>query len=192
MSGFEAAHADYIRYHLKMRSGERRGRLLDWRGIPYFADYMYAPYLWRIVIEIKGFGPHVRNMDRQKYCNELNRETFLHGMGYNVISFAYDDVANRPDQCIYLLRSVLSRYEPSNTKRERVFFADLEILRYAVFLARAIRPIDIAKHFSMDHRTAVSHLKRLSQKGWLKPLLRGKGKRILYYEVTMQGLRQGL
>ncbi|ASA23824.1 hypothetical protein B9T62_25400 [Paenibacillus donghaensis] len=38
----------------------------------------------------------VKEMDRQKFCNELNRETFLSGMGYQVICFAYDDVTASP------------------------------------------------------------------------------------------------
>ncbi|MNY46886.1 hypothetical protein D3C86_1821090 [compost metagenome] len=63
----------------------------------------------KLIIEIKGFGPHVRDMDRQKYCNELNRETFLTAMGYQVISFSYDDVAHRPELCITLLRMLISR-----------------------------------------------------------------------------------
>src|SRR5690606_31598453 len=115
-----------------------------------------------------------------------------HGMGYNVVSFAYDDVAQRPELCIYLLRSVLSRYESSNMMPERLLYADQAVLRYAVYLARAIRPIDVTKQFSIDHRTAVNHLKRLTAKGWLKPIKRGSGERVLYYEVTTHGLQQGL
>lgn len=82
--------------------------VLDWRGRSYFSDFLYAPKACKIIIEIKGFGEHVTNMDRQKYCNELNRETFLVGMGFHVISFSYDDVAERPELCIQLLRIVLS------------------------------------------------------------------------------------
>ncbi|GIP34611.1 hypothetical protein [Paenibacillus sp. J2TS4] len=164
----------------------------DWRGRSYFADFVFAPKLWRILIEIKGFSEHVANMDRRKYCNELNRETFLSGMGFRVISFAYDDVAQRPDLCIYLLRILLNRYESANANVERVFFADNEILRYSLFLARPIRPIDISRYFSIDHRTAVARLKRLCHKGWLKPIIRGTGQRILSYEVTKQGLDSGL
>ncbi|OMF21092.1 hypothetical protein BK133_28880 [Paenibacillus sp. FSL H8-0548] len=166
--------------------------VLDWRGRPYFADYLIMPESWRILIEIKGFGEHVTNMDRKKYCNELNRETFLKGMGFHVISFAYDDVAHRPELCIYLLRTVLSRFESVNSKVERVYFADQEIIRFAIFLARPIRPIDISRHFSIDHRTALGHLQRLCKKGWLLPIYHGTGQRVLYYELTRQGLDSGL
>lgn len=161
--------------------------MLDWRGRSYFADYVFDPGIRRLLIEIKGFGEHVTNMDRKKYCNELNREAFLAGMGFQVISFAYDDVAHRPDICIYLLRMVLSRFESVNKQVERIFFADQEIIRYAIFLARPIRPIDVAKYFSINHRTAIGHLKRLCRKGWLKPVHRGTGQRIFYYELTKQG-----
>ncbi|WP_353057106.1 MULTISPECIES: hypothetical protein [Paenibacillus] len=51
--------------------------VLDWRGISYFCDFAWLPGYVKLIIEIKGYGPHVRDMDRQKYCNELNRETFL-------------------------------------------------------------------------------------------------------------------
>jgi very-short-patch-repair endonuclease len=60
----------------------------DWRGMSYFCDFVWLTHPVKLVIEIKGFGPHVRDMDRQKYCIELNRETFLTAMGYQVISFA--------------------------------------------------------------------------------------------------------
>ncbi|RRJ64762.1 hypothetical protein EHV15_18905 [Paenibacillus oralis] len=42
-------------------------------------------------------------------CNELNRETFLAAMGFQVVSFAYDDAASRPELCITLLRLMLNR-----------------------------------------------------------------------------------
>lgn len=83
----------------------------DWRGMSYFCDFIWIGPGFLLIIEIKGFGPHVRDMDRQRYCNELNRETFLTGMGYQVVSFSYDDVAERPELCITLLRLLMSRYQ---------------------------------------------------------------------------------
>jgi hypothetical protein len=69
--------------------------VLDWRGRSYFADFAWLPGFVKLLIEIKGYTSHVRDLDRQKFCNELNRETFLHAMGYQVISFAYDDVEQK-------------------------------------------------------------------------------------------------
>lgn len=39
--------------------------VLDWRGLSYFCDFVWWTEAVKLVIEIKGFGPHVRDMDRQ-------------------------------------------------------------------------------------------------------------------------------
>ncbi|WP_336245707.1 hypothetical protein [Paenibacillus apiarius] len=67
--------------------------VMDWRGRSYFADFAWLPGHVKVIWEIKGYGSHVRDMDRKKYCEELNRDTFLQGLGFRVVSFAYDDVA---------------------------------------------------------------------------------------------------
>ncbi|SDM82978.1 hypothetical protein SAMN04487897_101184 [Paenibacillus sp. yr247] len=117
---FDAAYTAFIQQHIEHRTGERRGRLE--RG--HFADLAWLSGLAKILFEIKGFASHVRDMDRQKYCSELNRETFLHSFGYHVISFAFDDVEQRPDQCIALLRTVLSRYQPAQSPVTRARLAE--------------------------------------------------------------------
>ncbi len=120
----------------------------------------------------------------KKYCNELNRETFLHAMGYNVISFAYDDVEQRPDLCMTLLRTVLSRYQPGQMPVSRALLAEKEIIRLAIQLGGPIRPKDVERHFEIDHRTAVLMLKKLCEKGWLLPSVRGNGERVVRYVLA--------
>lgn len=205
----------FIRQHLAIRKGERRGRLerghrhgeslflrnvwwplrgnfedlhpeyevLDWRGRPYFADFAWLPGFVKLVFEIKGFATHVRDMDRLKYCSELNRETFLFAMGYHVISYAYDDVEQRPELCITLLRMALNRYQPSHIPVSRALLAE-KIIRFAIQMAQPIRPKDVVQHFELDHKTAVLMLQRLCTKGWLLPSLRGKGERVVRHELA--------
>lgn len=158
--------------------------VLDWRGRSYFADLAWLPGYVKLVIEIKGYASHVRDMDRQKYCNELNRETFLHAMGYQVISFAYDDVEQRPELCIALLRMVLARYQASPTPVTRAQMAEKEVLRFAIQHAEPIRPKDVEQHFDIDHRTAVKMLKKLCSKGMLSPSFNGSGQRIVRYTLV--------
>jgi hypothetical protein len=50
-----------------------------------------------------------------------------------------------------------------------------EVIRLAVKLARPIRPIDVEKHFAVNHRTAVNWLAALCAKGWLQPMRNGVG-----------------
>lgn len=160
----------------------------DWRGRPYFADLAWLPGSSKILLEIKGYGPHVRDMDRQKYCEELNRELFMQGLGFKVLSFAYDDVADRPDLCMALLRVVLSRHQPGQPAVDLRTRTEREIILLAIQLARFIRPKDIEQHMALNHRTAVRYLQSLSRKGWLRPIPCSKGQKILKYELVKSHL----
>ncbi|MCK8489853.1 endonuclease domain-containing protein [Paenibacillus sp. MBLB2552] len=190
---FEQAHAAFLQGHLQSRTGERRGRLERghreaeklfcqkvWWEVQGNFDRLHGPV--KLVIEIKGFGPHVRDKDRQKYCNELNRETFLTAMGFQVICFAYDAVANRPELCITLLRMVLNRYLPANSPADALSIQEREILRLACILARPLRPVDVETHLSLNHRTAVRTLQSMCGKGFLKPAFGFEGKRYVKYD----------
>jgi hypothetical protein len=158
--------------------------VMDWRGRSYFADFAYMPGNLKFLWEIKGFGPHVQDMDRKRYCDEINREMFLQALGFRVVSFAYDDVANRPDTCIALLRMLLSRYRPSQPPINRAVLAEQEVIRLAVQFARPIRPIDVSQHFAINHRTAIRYLHALCTKGWLRPVISGKQTKITQYEFV--------
>ncbi|HUC93034.1 MAG TPA: hypothetical protein VMS09_13595 [Paenibacillus sp.] len=158
--------------------------VFDFRGNSYFGDYGYLPGYLKFIWEVKGFGPHVRDMDRKSYSKELNRETFLQAMGFRVVSFAYDDVAHRPEVCISLLRMLLGRFQPAEAPVDRAVLAEKEVLRLAVQLVRPIRPIDVAAHFRLNHRTAVGMLQSLCAKGWLRPERKGKEVKVLAYELV--------
>lgn len=157
---------------------------MDWRGRSYFADFAYLAGNLKFLWEIKGFGPHVRDMDRKRYCDEINRELFLQALGFRVVSFAYDDVAHRPELCITLLRMLLGRFQPGVPPVDRAVLAEQEVIRLAYSLARLVRPIDIAKHFKVNHRTAVRLLQTVCAKGWLRPVRRGKETKVLGYELV--------
>lgn len=163
--------------------------VFDWRGRSYFSDFAWLHGHTKLLIEIKGYSVHVRDMDRQKYCNELNRETFFHAMGYNVVSFAYDDIEQRPEVCFTLLRMLLSRFQPSAVPQKRAVMAEKEIIRLAIQLARSIRPIDVERHFQIDHRTVVKMLHRLCEKGWLVPVNGGNQERVTRYTLAQDMLK---
>lgn len=157
--------------------------VMDWRGRSYFADFAWLPGYVKLLIEIKGYASHVRDMDRTKYCGELNRETFLYAMGYHVISFAYDDVEQRPELCMTLLRLVLGRYQPAEAPVSRVQLMEQEVIRLIIQLARPIRPQDVKEHFSVDYRSAVRTLHNLADKGWLLPVPTSNQERTARYEL---------
>ncbi|AJY75466.1 DUF559 domain-containing protein [Paenibacillus beijingensis] len=164
--------------------------VVDWRGRSYFCDFAWLTPGVKLIVEIKGFGPHVRDMDRQKYCNELNRETFLTAIGFQVISFAYDDVAHRPELCITLLRMVLSRYQPQSSPVKLIQVTEREIIRLACMLARPLRPIDVETHLGINHRTAVRTLQSLCTKGLFSATSGAKGKHVVRYELQRSAIHE--
>lgn len=157
--------------------------VLDWRGQSYFCDFAYLTPAVKLIVEIKGFGPHVRDMDRQKYSYELNRETFLSAMGYQVVSFSYDDVAQHPELCMTLLRMVLSRYQSDPSPADLTSLQEREIIRLAIRLARPLRPIDVETHLRMNHRTAVRIMKAMCSKGLFESATGAAGKYTVRYEL---------
>ncbi|WP_127533066.1 DUF559 domain-containing protein [Paenibacillus kobensis] len=177
VGGFDDLHPEY--------------EVLDWRGRPYFCDFAWlTPYV-KLVIEVKGYGPHVRDMDRLKYCNELNREAFLSAMGFQVISFSYDDVSQRPELCVTLLRMVLSRFMTNTSKSvSPATAAHKELIRLANALGRPLRPIDVERYLNINHRTAVNLLRTCSKYGWFAMIAGAKGKNIVRYELLPSGIRQ--
>ncbi|MDO3408368.1 DUF559 domain-containing protein [Saccharibacillus sp. CPCC 101409] len=155
----------------------------DWRGLHYFCDLAWITPYARLIIEIKGYGPHVQDMDRRKFCRELNRETFLTAMGFQVISFAYDDVARRPDLCITLLRMMLGRYASRSGHEDVSSIWDREIIRLACTLGRPIRPVDVRQHLRLNHRTAICCLNSLCERGIFEGEAGARNKRIVRYAV---------
>ncbi|MDR6553313.1 DUF559 domain-containing protein [Paenibacillus qinlingensis] len=164
--------------------------VLDWRGRSYFCDFAWLTKFVKLIIEIKGYGPHVRDMDRQKYCNELNRETFLAAMGYQVISFSYDDVVSRPEVCITLLRMFISRYQAIPSPVSLGTVMEREIVRLAYTLAQPLRPKDVEAHLNINHRTAVQCLQSLCTQGWLTPLAGAGGRHVVRYELMQDNLHR--
>ncbi|WP_342671694.1 hypothetical protein [Paenibacillus glacialis] len=78
----------------------------------------------------------------------------------------------------------LNRYQPAPTPISRALLAEKEIILLTLQLAKPIRPKDVENHLCIDHKTAVLMLKRLCAKGWLLPSIRGKGERIVRYELA--------
>ncbi|MFC5530304.1 hypothetical protein [Cohnella yongneupensis] len=157
----------------------------DWRGRPYFIDNAYAqPGSPIILWEIKGFGTHIREMDRQGFSNELNREFYLQGIGYRLVSLAYDDVAERPELVISLLKLFLSQFQPHTMPGKLAPLAEKEIIRLALRLARPFRPVDVSRHLDLNYRTTMKHLNNLLAKKWIKPVSSGAGERVVYYTLA--------
>lgn len=140
MGNFDNLHPEY--------------EVLDWRNRSFFVDFVWICGTVKIVFEIKGYAAHVTNMDRHKYCNELNRETFLTAMGFTVVSITYDDIEQRPELVIQLIRMVISRFTAVSKPVRSAVIEEKELIRLAITLARPLRPVDVERAFGVSKKTA--------------------------------------
>lgn len=214
---FTKLHEEWLKKHLRKRSGDRRSRLeqghhhaeilflknvwfpifghfdhlhpefevRDWRHRSYFADFAWLAADARLIIEIKGYNAHVRDADRKKFSDELNRETYLISLGFRIISFSYDDVEKNPEQSIYLLKSVLSLFTPYSFQENRpLTLYESDIIRYAMYHNRPIRPVDIERKLNIGHRKSKSLISSLVDKGYLIPQETNTNRRTCFYHLN--------
>ncbi|WP_307398639.1 hypothetical protein [Paenibacillus anaericanus] len=90
---------------------------------------------------------------------------FLQCTGYRVISFAYDDVCNRPELCRTLLQMLFNRYLVLEQPTQRSTISENEVIRMALSQAQSLTPKRVASHFGINYRTAVRLLHSLCTKG---------------------------
>jgi hypothetical protein len=153
----------------------------DWRGQPYFVDFAWIRGTCKFAFEIKGYGPHVQHADRTRYRRELNRETFLQTLGFRVVSIPYDDLEESLETTKFLLKSLLAPYLASEGI-SRLTLVEREVLKFSMLAGRPVRPADIVRELSINHRTAVKVLKRLCDMGKLRPIASSASGRITRYE----------
>lgn len=163
--------------------------VLDWRGRPFYLDFAWLPGHVKLAIEVKGFGPHVLEMDRKRYSYELNRETYLQTLGFRVVSVCYDDVAYQPELLISLLRSLLGRYLIVSNQVEELGRIERDILKLAYSFNKPLHPVDVVNELEMNRRTAVRYLQSLCHKGRMRPLQDSHSTKVCRYQVIRHQLK---
>ncbi|KWX85817.1 hypothetical protein AMQ83_22570 [Paenibacillus riograndensis] len=156
----------------------------DWRGRPYFVDFVWKSGQVKFAFEIKGYGPHVQNTDRTRYRQELNRETYLQIAGYRVVAVPYDDLEAAPELTISLFKSLLAPCMLKNAEGGGRPYTRLEsdILRLAARWNGSIRPVDLVNELGVNPRTVKKLMNALCEKGKFRPIPAPGSSRVCRYE----------
>lgn len=150
----------------------------DWRGRPYFIDFVWIVGQFKFAFEIKGYGPHVQNTDRTRYRRELARETYLQIMGFRVVSIPYDDLEEQVELTIFMPYKTGGEMSTTYSRLER------EVSLLALRSNKPVRPCDLVNVLGVHRNTAAACLKSLCEKGKFRPLLAAKGQRVMRYEYV--------
>jgi very-short-patch-repair endonuclease len=138
---FEETYRSFIKYHLRMRKGERYRRLKEGHGNaekmflnqvwwPLFhqfqylhpeyevddfkdgkryLDFAYLRSRIRVSFEIDGYGPHLKNIGRRQFSDNLDRQNQLVLDGWIILRFSYDQVIEKPRRCQQVTQHIIGK-----------------------------------------------------------------------------------
>lgn len=144
---FEHLHAEYEVYDFK--DGTR------------YLDFAYIRLPIQICIEIDGFGPHNRDINRRQFADGLVRQNHLVIDGWKVIRFAVDDVRERPRHCQQTIQQMMGRWFGGEQFPETLTWKQRDILRFALHKKLPVTPREIGDRLSVSDRYARMLLRQL-------------------------------
>lgn len=150
-----------------------------------YIDFALKHTLFKIAIELDGFGPHWRNITSEQFDDHLTRQNHLILDGWHVLRFSYKQLKFKPRHCQQTLQQLLGHLIGHQTQLKPLDCIEREIMRLTLQLCRHVTPADIMKHLGIGNAYARKLLHTLVEKKWLQP---ASGEtRIRSYKLTPGG-----
>ncbi|MEK4130143.1 DNA-binding response regulator [Solibacillus sp. FSL W8-0474] len=141
----------------------------DFKDGKRYLDFAYIRPGVRICFEIDGYGPHLKNISRWQFADNLERQNQLVIDGWTVIRFSYDQVKERPRRCQQIVQQVFGQRLGDKLDYTSLTYYEKEVLRLAVRKGGAIFPKDIETYLKVSDKTARKLLAQLVEKKMLIP-----------------------
>ena len=156
----------------------------DFKEDNRYLDFAYIRPAIRICFEVDGYGPHLRNISRWKFSDNLERQNQLVIDGWTVIRFSYDQVKEKPRRCQQVIQQVVGRWLGEDLDQTSLSFVEKEVLRFAIRKGEAIFPMELQNHLKLSDKTVKKVLSQLVDK---KVLIPASGvKRVRSYSLGNQ------
>ena len=156
----------------------------DFKDGTRFLDFAYIRPAIRICFEIDGYGPHLKNISRWQFSDNLERQNQLVIDGWTVIRFSYDQIKEQPRRCQQIVQQVIGRWLGDELDQPSLSLVEKEVLRLSIRKGEAIFPVDVQKYLKISDKTARKVLSQLVDK---KKLIPATGNtRIRSYQVRDQ------
>ncbi len=134
-----------------------------------FLDFAYIRPGIRICFEIDGYGPHLKNISRWQFSDNLERQNQLVIDGWTVIRFSYDQVKEKPRRCQQIIQQVIGRWLGEELDQISLSFVEKEVLRFAIRKGEELYPIELQKYLKLSDKTVKKVLSQLVEKKMLTP-----------------------
>lgn len=147
-----------------------------------FLDFAYIRGALKLCLEVDGYGPHWRDVNRRQFADQLMRQNHLILDGWKVLRFAYDDVTERPRRCQQVIQQALGmeacervEYESRSHNSGKLTLLEREILHsFKNRHLEYITPIMVGEMFGVSQKTAYRSLHKLIARHYLSPAQTGK------------------
>jgi very-short-patch-repair endonuclease len=141
----------------------------DFKDGKRYLDFAYIRPAIRVCFEIDGYGPHLKNISRWQFSDNLERQNQLVIDGWTVIRFSYDQVKEQPRRCQQIVQQVIGRWLGDELEKTSLSFVEKEVLRLAIRKGEAIFPIEVEKYLKLSDKTVKKVLSQLVDKKKLIP-----------------------
>ncbi|GAA3405494.1 DNA-binding response regulator [Paenibacillus hodogayensis] len=156
--------------------------VVDFRDGVRFLDFAYIHGQIRVCIEIDGFGPHRRDIDRKQFSDELSRQNQLVIDGWQIIRFSYDDVKEKPRRCQQTLQQLFGRlFGNAESGEGNLSVLEKEALRYVSRNQGVARPGDLFRYLGVGRKRGNALVQSLIEKKWFQS--RGSTQRVRAYRL---------
>ncbi|MBY0149283.1 DNA-binding response regulator [Neobacillus niacini] len=156
----------------------------DFKDGKRYLDFAYIRPAIRICLEIDGYGPHLKNISRWQFSDNLERQNQLVIDGWTVIRFSYDQVKEHPRRCQQILQQVIGRWLGDEIDQPSLSIVEKEVIRLAIRKGEAISPKEVQKYLELSDKPVKKVLSLLVDKKLLIPA--SGTKRVCTYRLGNQ------
>lgn len=142
--------------------------IIDYDGRRRFLDFAFLEDNIKLAIEIDGYGPHVANLDRWQFINQLRRQNHLILDGWAVLRFSYDEVKDEPRHCQRVIQQFFGQrrgFDPL----DQLDFRERAVVQLAIKNNKPLTPQQVGTLLGLERKAVYRILKRLMEQEWLAP-----------------------
>ncbi|KAB7668612.1 DNA-binding response regulator [Bacillus sp. B1-b2] len=141
----------------------------DFKDGKRYLDFAYIRPTIRICFEVDGYGPHLKNVSRWQFSDNLERQNQLVIDGWTVIRFSYDQVKEQPRRCQQIVQQVIGQCLSDELDQISLTFIEKEVLRLAIQKGEVISPKEVERYLKLSDKTVKKVLSQLVDKKMLIP-----------------------
>lgn len=141
----------------------------NFRGGVRYLDAAYVHEGFRFSVEADGFSPHLREISRDAFADERDRQNDLVIDGWKILRFSVDRLKQQPRECQRQLLQLMGKCLGEWEMLRGLGLEERELVRKAMRLGELLKVEDVQDCLGVSDRTARRWLQLLVKKRILLP-----------------------